>query len=64
MILSGTCWLFVDGDEEPVHFTASDCVLPKATASIRPSSDVVIASEIDAFGLCTASFKSYPEIFV
>lgn len=34
MILFGTCWFFVDGDEEPVHSMAGDCVLLKSTASL------------------------------
>ena len=63
-ILSGTRWFLVDDDEEPVYFTESDCVLFKATASIRLSSDVVSASEMEAFGLRTASIESYPATFL
>jgi len=53
-------WFFVNSDEEPVYFMAGDCALLNATASIRLSSDVAIASEMDKFGLRTVSTESYP----
>lgn len=51
MILSGACWLVVDGDDDPIHLVAGDCVLLTTTASFRLKSHLALASDIDAVEL-------------
>lgn len=46
-IVSGTCWLVVDGEEEPALLTAGDCVLLTSRQTFRLASDIAVAP-IDA----------------
>ncbi len=49
-ILSGECWLAVEGAEEAVHLTTGDCVLLTKRQSFRLASDLT-AAPLDAVGL-------------
>lgn len=51
MILSGTCWLVVDEIDESLHLMAGDCVLLTTTVSLRLTTNVAFASEINAVEL-------------
>jgi AraC-like DNA-binding protein len=55
MILSGACWLIVEGVDEPIHLVAGDCVLLTTTASFRLASDLTFTSEMDAVELFSST---------
>lgn len=51
MIVSGACWLIVDGYKGPVHLVTGDCVLLTTPASFCLTSDVRFTFETDAVEL-------------